>query len=88
MISRTKSFSRRAGTLLLVGTVLGSSAAPLWAQTAALLGGALLLGAGVARDASLVALAAGGALLAAALALAADQASAAGRWRRHRRSCR
>ncbi|HEY6941805.1 hypothetical protein [Dokdonella sp.] len=38
--------------------------------TAALLGGALLLGAGVARDASLVALAAGGTLLAAALALA------------------
>ncbi|HEU4663893.1 MAG TPA: lysylphosphatidylglycerol synthase domain-containing protein, partial [Dokdonella sp.] len=38
--------------------------------TAALLGGALLLGAGVARDAALVALAAGGALLAAALLLA------------------
>ena len=34
MISRSKSFSRRAGTLLLVGTVLGGSAAPLLAQTA------------------------------------------------------
>ena len=29
MISRSKSFSRRAGALLLVGTVLGGSAAPL-----------------------------------------------------------
>ena len=35
MISRSKSFSRRAATLLLVGTVLGGSAAPLLAQTAA-----------------------------------------------------
>ena len=34
MISKSKSFSRRAGALLLVGTVLGSSAAPLIAQTA------------------------------------------------------
>ena len=34
MISRTKSFSQRAGALLLVGTVLGGSAAPLLAQTA------------------------------------------------------
>ena len=34
MISRSKSFSRRAGTLLLVGTVLGGSAAPLFAQAA------------------------------------------------------
>ncbi|MEA3068102.1 MAG: outer membrane protein insertion porin family, partial [Sphingomonadales bacterium] len=34
MISRSKSFSRRAGTLLLVGTVLSGSAAPLLAQTA------------------------------------------------------
>ena len=33
MISSSKSFSRRAGTLLLVGTVLGGSAAPLLAQT-------------------------------------------------------
>ena len=33
MISKTKSF-RRTGALLLVGTVLGTSAAPLWAQTA------------------------------------------------------
>ena len=32
MISKTKSF-RRTGALLLVGTVLGTSAAPLWAQT-------------------------------------------------------
>jgi outer membrane protein insertion porin family len=32
VISRSKSFSRRAGALLLVGTVLGSSAAPLCAQ--------------------------------------------------------
>ena len=32
MISRTTSFSRRAGTLLLVGTVLGGSATPLLAQ--------------------------------------------------------
>jgi len=35
VISRSKSFSRRTGTLLLVGTVLGGSAAPLLAQTAA-----------------------------------------------------
>ena len=34
MISGTKSFSRRAGALLLVGTILGGSAAPLLAQTA------------------------------------------------------
>ena len=34
MISRSKSFSRRAGTLLLVGTVLGGSATPLFAQAA------------------------------------------------------
>jgi outer membrane protein insertion porin family len=34
VISRTKSFSQRAGALLLVGTVLGGSAAPLLAQTA------------------------------------------------------
>lgn len=34
MISRSNRFSRRAGTLLLVGTVLGGSAAPLWAQAA------------------------------------------------------
>ena len=34
MISRAKSFSRRAGTLLLVGTVLGGSATPLLAQAA------------------------------------------------------
>ena len=34
MISRSKSFSRRAGTVLLVGTVLGGSAAPALAQTA------------------------------------------------------
>ena len=34
MISRSMSFSRRAGSLLLVGTVLGGSAAPLLAQTA------------------------------------------------------
>ena len=34
MISRSMSFSRRAGTLLLVGTVLGGSAAPLLAQAA------------------------------------------------------
>jgi outer membrane protein insertion porin family len=34
VISRTKSFSRRAGALLLVGTVLGGSAAPLLAQPA------------------------------------------------------
>jgi len=33
VISKTKSF-RRTGALLLVGTVLGTSAAPLWAQTA------------------------------------------------------
>jgi outer membrane protein insertion porin family len=35
VISRKKSFSRRAGALLLVGTVLGGSAAPLLAQTTA-----------------------------------------------------
>ena len=35
MISSSKSFSRRAGTLFLVGTVLGGSAAPLLAQAAA-----------------------------------------------------
>jgi outer membrane protein insertion porin family len=34
VILKSKSFSRRAGTLLLVGTVLGGSAAPLLAQTA------------------------------------------------------
>jgi len=34
VISRTMSFSRRAGALLLAGTVLGSSAAPLLAQAA------------------------------------------------------
>ena len=34
MISRSNCFSRRAGALLLVGTVLGSSAAPLFAQAA------------------------------------------------------
>ena len=34
MISRSKSVSRRAGALLLVGTVLGGSAAPLLAQAA------------------------------------------------------
>ncbi|HET7604859.1 MAG TPA: outer membrane protein assembly factor BamA [Sphingomicrobium sp.] len=34
MISRTTSFNRRTGTLLLIGTVLGGSAAPLFAQTA------------------------------------------------------
>ncbi len=34
VISRSKSFSRRAGTFLLVGTVLGGSAAPLLAQAA------------------------------------------------------
>ena len=34
MISRAKSFNRRAGALLLVGTVLGGSAAPLLAQAA------------------------------------------------------
>ena len=34
MISRTTSFSRRAGALLLIGTVLGGTAAPLFAQTA------------------------------------------------------
>jgi outer membrane protein insertion porin family len=34
VISKSKSFSRRAGALLLVGTVLGTSAAPLLAQTA------------------------------------------------------
>jgi outer membrane protein insertion porin family len=35
VISRSKSFSRRAGALFLVGTVLGGSAAPLLAQTTA-----------------------------------------------------
>ena len=35
MISGTKSFSRRAGALLLVGTMLGGSAAPLLAQATA-----------------------------------------------------
>ena len=34
MISGSKSFSRRAGAFLLVGTVLGGAAAPLLAQTA------------------------------------------------------
>jgi outer membrane protein insertion porin family len=34
VISRSKSFSRRAGALFLVGTVLGGSAAPLLAQDA------------------------------------------------------
>jgi outer membrane protein insertion porin family len=34
VISRSKSFSRRAGALLLVGTVLGGSATPLLAQAA------------------------------------------------------
>ncbi|WP_341632510.1 outer membrane protein assembly factor BamA [Sphingomonas agri] len=34
MISRSKAFNRRAGALLLVGTVLGSSAGPLLAQPA------------------------------------------------------
>ena len=34
MISRSNSFSRRAGALFLVGTVLGGSAAPLLAQNA------------------------------------------------------
>ncbi len=34
MISKSKSFSRRTGGLLLVGTVLGGSAAPLLAQNA------------------------------------------------------
>jgi outer membrane protein insertion porin family len=34
VISRSMSFSRHAGSLLLVGTVLGGSAAPLLAQTA------------------------------------------------------
>ena len=34
MISSSKSFSRRAGALFLVGTVLGGSAAPLLAQAA------------------------------------------------------
>ncbi len=34
MISRTTSFSRRAGALLLIGTVLGGTAAPLFAQAA------------------------------------------------------
>ena len=34
MVSRTNRFSRRAGALLMVGTVLSGSAAPLWAQAA------------------------------------------------------
>ena len=34
MISRTTSFSRRSGALLLIGTVLGGSAAPVLAQAA------------------------------------------------------
>ena len=34
MISRSKLISRRTGALLMVGTVLGGSAAPLFAQTA------------------------------------------------------
>ena len=34
MISRSNCFSRRAGALFLVGTVLGGAAAPLFAQTA------------------------------------------------------
>src|SRR5205807_9450440 len=34
VISRAKNISRRAGALLLVGTVLGGSAAPLFAQSA------------------------------------------------------
>src|SRR5439155_21779817 len=34
VISKSKSFSRRAGALLTVGTVLGGSAAPLLAQAA------------------------------------------------------
>ncbi|HET8749771.1 MAG TPA: outer membrane protein assembly factor BamA [Sphingomicrobium sp.] len=34
MISRTTSFSRRSGAMLLIGTVLGGSAAPLFAQAA------------------------------------------------------
>ena len=34
MISTAKSFNRRAGALLLVGTVLGGSAAPVFAQAA------------------------------------------------------
>ncbi|HEY7006150.1 MAG TPA: POTRA domain-containing protein, partial [Sphingomicrobium sp.] len=34
MISRTTSFSRRTGALLLIGTVLGGSATPVFAQTA------------------------------------------------------
>jgi len=34
VISKSKSFSRRTGSLLLVGTVLGGSAAPLLAQNA------------------------------------------------------
>ena len=34
MISKSKSFSRRAGALFLVGTVLGGSAAPVLAQAA------------------------------------------------------
>ena len=34
MISRSKAFNRRAGALLLVGTVLGGSASPLLAQAA------------------------------------------------------
>ena len=34
MISKTTSFSRQAGALLLVGTVLGGTAFPAFAQTA------------------------------------------------------
>jgi outer membrane protein insertion porin family len=40
VISRSKAFNRRAGALLLVGTVLGSSAGPLLAQPALAQGGA------------------------------------------------
>src|SRR4051794_19090815 len=34
VISKGKSFSRRAGALFMVGTVLGGSSAPLFAQAA------------------------------------------------------
>ncbi len=34
MVSRKNRFSRRAGALLMVGTILGGSSVPLWAQTA------------------------------------------------------